>query len=220
MIDTHINFNQRRIKKNYRSITGHFPSVKNDKSIAFESKLENSFFLTLEFDDSVLCYQEQPQIEFYLNRRTQIYSADCYIKRVESSDQRDALIEVKYTTELEKNKDEFKDKFDAIKVAANEMNLDFIIFTEENYTEMQLFNLDFLYRYKLYPQNNRYEKIIMNKVEDLKKIKVKDLVSNVISSMNEYSLVSNTIWSLVADEKLNTNIDNKALSMDSYVEVM
>ena len=38
MKNDHIVFNQRKIKKNYCSITEHFPSVKNNKSIGFESK--------------------------------------------------------------------------------------------------------------------------------------------------------------------------------------
>ena len=35
-----LKFSQRKINKNYRSITGHFPSIKNNTSIGFESKLE------------------------------------------------------------------------------------------------------------------------------------------------------------------------------------
>lgn len=220
MCDTHISFNQRKIKKNYRSITGHFPSIKNNRSVAFESKLENSLFLTLEFDDSVYSYQEQPQIEIIINGKALVYSADCYIKRTENAFERDALVEVKYTSELEKNKEQFKYKFEAIKVAADEMNLDFILFTEEEYSEVELFNLDFLYRYRTNPLINKYEEIILNKVIDLKKIKAKDLVSSITSSLTEYSLVSNTIWSLVANDKLKTNISSEELSMNSYVELI
>ena len=31
-----LQFSKRKIKKNYRSITGHFPSIKNNTSIGFE----------------------------------------------------------------------------------------------------------------------------------------------------------------------------------------
>ncbi len=65
-----IEFTQRKIKKNYRSVTGHFPSIKNNKSIAFNSILEKELFLTLEFDDEVILYQEQPQIEIFLMVKT------------------------------------------------------------------------------------------------------------------------------------------------------
>ncbi len=213
-----MSFNQRKIQKNYRSITGHFPSVKNNKSIAFESKLESFLFLTLEFDDSVVSYQEQPQIEILVNSNSKIYSADCYIKRVKNLNKKNTIVEAKYTSDLEKNKDGLKDKLEAAKIAANSMNLDFEIFTEENFTEVQLFNLDFLYRYKLNPLRNKYEEIILERMGKLEKIKAKDLSSSISSSLSEYSIISNTIWSLVANGDLNTNIDEETLSMNSYVE--
>ena len=50
------NFPQRKITKSYRSVMEHFPSIKNNKSIAFESKLKNEFFLTLEFDNVEVKY--------------------------------------------------------------------------------------------------------------------------------------------------------------------
>ena len=65
-----LKFSQRKIKKSYRSITGHFPSIKNNTSISFESKLEKAHFLFLEFDNEVISYQEQPQIEICINCQT------------------------------------------------------------------------------------------------------------------------------------------------------
>ena len=56
MIKDYIKFPQRKIKKNYRSVTGHFPSLKNGKSIGFESLLEKSYFLSLEFNDDIIFY--------------------------------------------------------------------------------------------------------------------------------------------------------------------
>ena len=47
MIKDYIKFPQRKIKKNYRSVTGHFPSLKNGKSIGFESLLEKILFLVI-----------------------------------------------------------------------------------------------------------------------------------------------------------------------------
>ncbi|MDX3960248.1 hypothetical protein Q6A78_07490 [Aliarcobacter skirrowii] len=72
-------------------------------------------------------YQEQPQIEIFLNGKNQIYSADCYIKRSKNSLKKDSIVEVKYTNELEKKKDYFENKFEAASISAD--------------------NLDFLYRY-------------------------------------------------------------------------
>jgi hypothetical protein len=50
----------RKIPKNYRSVTGRFPSLKNNRSVAFESTLERDFYLSLEFDEGVESYEEQP----------------------------------------------------------------------------------------------------------------------------------------------------------------
>lgn len=51
-LTTMITFPQHQIKKNYRSVTEHFPSVKNNKSITYAS------ILILEFDKDVVFYQE------------------------------------------------------------------------------------------------------------------------------------------------------------------
>ena len=86
-----LKFSQRKIKKNYRSITGHFPSIKNNTSMGFESQLEKAHFLSLEFDNEVISYQEQPQIEICINDKDKIYSADCYIKRSQNSNKKSKL---------------------------------------------------------------------------------------------------------------------------------
>ncbi|ADR35217.1 hypothetical protein Sulku_2558 (plasmid) [Sulfuricurvum kujiense DSM 16994] len=43
-----LSFPQRKILKSYRSVTGHFPSIKNNRSVGFESLLEKIYFLTLD----------------------------------------------------------------------------------------------------------------------------------------------------------------------------
>lgn len=89
MTRDYITFPQRKIKKNYRSVTGHFPSVKNNKSIGFESLLEKHHFLYLEFDDNVISYYEQPQIKIHFNNRNMTYSLDwLYCKRSKNRSQR------------------------------------------------------------------------------------------------------------------------------------
>lgn len=161
MEDSLIKFSQRKIKKSYRSITGHFPSIKNNTSIGFESKLEKAHFLSLEFDNEVISYQEQPQIEIFVNGKKQIYSADCYIQRIKNSSKKDSIVEVKYTKELEKRKDYFEERFQSATISANKLNLDFEIYTEKIHSEIYLDNLDFLYRYKLQPIENKYENQIL-----------------------------------------------------------
>ena len=219
MEDSPIKFSQRKIKKNYRSITGHFPSIKNNTSIGFESKLEKAHFLSLEFDNEVISYQEQPQIEICINGNDKIYSADCYIKRAKTSLKKDSIVEVKYTSEIEKRKDYFEKKFEAAKISANKLNLDFEIYTENIHSEIYLDNLDFLYRYKLQPIENKYEDQILKMVSKNHKISAFDLANLVSQNPREYGLISNCIWDLVCKEKLKTNLVLSKITMNSLLEL-
>ena len=219
MEDSLIKFSQRKIKKNYRSITGHFPSIKNNTSLGFESKLEKANFLALEFDNEVIFYQEQPQIEIFFNGKNQIYSADCYIKRSKNSNKKDSIVEVKYTNEIEKRKEYFENKFEAAKTSVNKLNLDFEVYTEKIHSEIYLDNLDFLYRYKLQPIENKYEDQILKMVSKNHKISAFDLANLVSENPREYGLISNCIWDLVCKEKLKTNLVLAKITMNSLLEL-
>ena len=214
-----LKFSQRKIKKNYRSITGHFPSIKNNTSIGFESKLEKAHFLSLEFDNEVISYQEQPQIEICINGKDKIYSADCYIKRSKNSNKKDSIVEVKYTNEIEKRKEYFENKFEAAKTSVNKLNLDFEIYTEKIHSEIYLDNLDFLYRYKLQPIENKYEDQVLEIVNKNNKISAFDLANLISKNPIEYALISNCIWDLVCKEKLKTNLELSKITMNSLVEL-
>ena len=219
MENSAIKFSQRKIKKNYRSITGHFPSIKNNTSIGFESKLEKAHFLSLEFDNEVISYQEQPQIEICINGNDKIYSADCYIKRAKTSLKKDSIVEVKYTNEIEKRKEYFEKKFEAAKTSANKLNLDFEIYTEKIHSEIYLDNLDFLYRYKLQSIENKYEDQILKMLNKNHKISAFDLANLVSENPREYVLISNCIWDLVCKEKLKTNLELSKITMNSLLEL-
>lgn len=219
MQDLLIKFPQRKIQKNYRSITGHFPSIKNNTSIGFESKLEKAHFLSLEFDNEVISYQEQPQIEICINGNDKIYSADCYIKRYNNSLKKDSIVEVKYTSEIEKRKEYFEKKFESAKTSVNKLNLDFEVYTEKIHSEIYLDNLDFLYRYKLQPIENKYEDKILKIMNKKNKISALDLANLVSENPIEYGLISNCIWDLVCKEKLKTNLELSTITMNSLVEL-
>lgn len=77
-----LKFSQRKIKKGYRASRGYFPSVKNGKILGYESQLESNFFLSLEFDDTVAFYKEQPRIEIVVDGKLKKYDVNCYIKKV------------------------------------------------------------------------------------------------------------------------------------------
>jgi len=214
----HLEFSQRKIKKNYRSITGHFPSVKNDRSVGFESKLEKTLFLSLEFDDTVDSYLEQPQIEIILNGKKKTYSGDCFIKRTKNSNKKDAIVEVKYTGDIEKEKDYYTEKFKAIEETTSKLGLEFIVYTEKTDSEIYISNIDFLYRYKLYPIENKYNNILKRKIGN-KKITANDLASSITNSPIEYPAISNALWSMLAHQVFKIDLNDSEITMNSIVEL-
>jgi len=219
MTEDYIKFPQRKIKKSYRSVIGHFPSVKNGKSIIYESLLERACYLSLEFDDNVLTYYEQPQIEIDFRNRHSTYSLDCYIQKDKKTGLKDTLVEVKYSNELEKNKEYFEEKFEATKAFAEENSLNFDLFTELSYSKAYLENLDFLYRYKENPIEYKYKNEILDIFKDNLNLSAFDLVQKITSNPKEYATVSNNIWSLVSNGKLKSNLFDDELTMESLVEL-
>ena len=218
MSSNSVQFKQRKIIKSYRSITGHIPSIKNNKSIAFESKLESSCFLTLEFDNDIISYQEQPQFEIVFDGRKTTYSADCYIQRPKDSKKRYAIIEVKYTTEIEKDKEYFDRRFAAIEEATEKLDLDFIVFTELTYPQQYIDNIHFLYRYRTQDRETEYDEQIINKLQNTT-MQVKDLAQAISKNLTEYNVIANAIWGLVANNTIGTDLYANELNMSCKVKV-
>jgi hypothetical protein len=214
MENSGITFPQRKIKKSYRSVTGHFPSVKNDRSVAFESLLEKQLFLTLEFDDAVESYMEQPRIEVKNGGRSRTYNLDCHI-RYTSASKKDAIVEVKYVSELQKEKEKLERKFNRIEPAVTEMGMEFVLFTDETYSPTYISNLDFLYRYKTQRFHDEYNSAILGSVEA--PISALDLANSLANSKTEYFQLANAIWALVAEGELRADLQKEELTMNSLV---
>ena len=220
MIKDYIKFPQRKIKKNYRSVTGHFPSLKNGKSIGFESLLEKSYFLSFEFNDDIIFYYEQPQIEIFFKNKNMVYSMDCYVVRGKNLALKDSLVEIKYTEEIEKKQMYFEEKFEATKVLAKNRNLNFELFTEKSLSSIYLNNLDFLYKFKLNPVESEHKNRIFEVLKNSKSMTAYSLSKCISSSLKDYPIIANAIWSLVANNKLRTNLENNKVTMNSLIEAV
>lgn len=82
-----------------RKNTGYFPSIKNGRSVAFESLLERDYIYLLEFDNDVISYKEQPtKISYKIMDRTYHYTPDFLVQR----NNKMQLIEIKPKSKLEK----------------------------------------------------------------------------------------------------------------------
>ena len=82
-----------------RKNTGFFPSIKNERPVAFESLLERDYMYLLEYDDDVITYKEQPlTISYCLDNRIRRYTPDFSVKRKNKTQ----LIEIKPQSKLKK----------------------------------------------------------------------------------------------------------------------
>jgi hypothetical protein len=135
----------------------------------------------------------------------------------DSSDQKDKLIEAKYTTEINKEKEYYETKFAAATIAANQMDMDFSVYTELNHSSKYIFNLDFLYRYISSPRITEYDDVILNTIGD-KSMSVLELSERLSNNRMEYAKVSNAIWGLVAHKYLITDLEEN-LDMNSIAKV-
>lgn len=208
-------FPQRKILKNYRSVTGHFPSIKNNRSIAFESLLEQTYFLTLEFDDTVKFYSEQPQITIEENGKLKIYSADCYVIYHPSSHKKNTIVEAKYESELAKDRENLEKKFERARVSLQTKNMDFYLFTDATYPTAYIRNLDFLYRYRTFTRDHNDDSRILSALD--KPISASELANTLAKNKSDYNQLANTIWSLVANGKIFTELKNQEITMNSIV---
>lgn len=210
-----LSFPQRKILKSYRSVTGHFPSIKNNRSVAFESLLEKTYFLTLEFDSSVKSYSEQPQITIEHNGKPKTYSADCYVIYHQSSGKKNMIVEAKYESELAKDRENLMEKFERARASLQKMDMDFYLFTDATYSEVYIRNLDFLYRYKTFIHSDENDSRIINAVN--KPISASELANSLTKSKTDYFQVANSIWALVTNGRLETNLHDQEITMNSIV---
>jgi len=211
-----ISFPQRKIKKSYRSVTGHFPSIKNHRNVAYESTLERKLFLTLEFDNEVDSYLEQPRITTKINGRSKTYNLDCYVKYIDSSKKNDAIIEAKYLSELQKKKKELEIKFNNVQKAVDEMNMDFFLFTDETQSDTYIYNLDFLYRYRQQSVSDQYDNDILQAITT-NPIAAYELANSLSNKKLEYFQISNAIWALVMQGKICFDLYKEEITMNTLI---
>jgi len=194
----------RKIPKNYRSVTGTFPSLKNNRSISFESTLERDFYLSLEFDNSVASYEEQPlTINGNINGCSVSYTPDCLAQHIDDSQ---TLFEVKYTTDLEKDAEELAPRFDLAKRYVREHDIAFCIVTELDIRCVKLDNQRFLYAFSLAPKNlTNIQNTILNHLNE--PLTLESLLLSLSPERIKQAAFIPAIWHLVFTGALKIDID-------------
>ena len=208
---------KRKAKKTFMSVTGYFPSKKNSRSIFFESMLEKKLFLSLEFDEDVLNYLEQPVIIEYTNKnRKTTYCPDCLINYKNSKSK---LVEVKYSSELIYREDELKIKFEQATLYSNENNLIFDIFNETSIDPVELKNMEFLYSFAFNIKDDEKEKYIVKTLKTSQCSTITELLSLLSNNKFEQAKFLPSIWKLVFDNIIDINYKTEQIGMNSIIRL-
>jgi hypothetical protein len=134
----------RKVSNRGGNIIGAFPSIKNNKTVHYESTIERDFLFFLEYDQDVLSYELQP---FVIEGKSEdgkhrSYTPDVLISRPTGKE----LVECKPASRLQ---DPHSQRQFALGQAWCDANdYDYIIITEKHLrTSPQLANLKLLWRY-------------------------------------------------------------------------
>ena len=204
----------RKIKKSYRSVTGYFMSRKNMKQLAFESTLEHDFFLTLEFDPSVVSFEEQPfKLRYECDGSNRFYTPDALVHYHNSS----TVFEVKYKNELDSD-EKLRQKLSCIAhQIESEDKYNFMIFTDTTCDQVYLQNLKFLYKFAFLKNTEKFDERFISVCENLSNaISLMDFLYAIDTDSSSHGKIIPYLWHFIA---LNPNIIDltQKLSMNSLL---
>lgn len=199
----------RKIPKNYRSITGNFPSLKNGRNVAFESSLERDLFLTLEFDPSVVSYEEQPvKLSGSVSGRKVEYTPDCLVSYEDGKVP--LLIEVKYKEDLEQCIEEYQPRFSLATDYTKRHRMEFKVLTEDDIrgNGVRLENYRLLYRFTTPPRNlEECRDHICGIVRREGAINLCDLLKCLSTEKTVQATFTPSIWHLLFIGELEADLD-------------
>ncbi len=207
---------KRKIPKNYRNLTGLFPSEKSIGDAGFESSLERDVLIYFEFKSNVSKFEVQPvQIEWKDDRkRKRTYTPDILVQ----FDDRDPILyEIKYSQDLTELLKEDRDKFRAAIGFARKNGWRFKLFTEDKVGVTYLKNIRFLLPYlQAGPRVETDMDLIDDKLHELTESTPRQIITSIyVDEFNQADLIP-TLWYLVATEQIGVDL-NEPLTMISKI---
>lgn len=199
----------RKIPRTFRSVRGQFPSVKNDRSVAFESTIERDFFLSLEFDPTVRSYEEQPvQISGVVDGKEVTYTPDCL---VEYSDDKPLLLaEIKSAEEMEKASTNLLRRLTLAREYAEDNCMVFRVFTEKDIRTPRLETCRFLYGFSAEPRDLASRKEpILTIVSSAGEITLSGLLNRLSPERTIQARFTPVIWHLLFTGELAADLDQQ-----------
>ena len=209
----------RKIPKNYRSVTGTFPSHKNKRNIFYESLLERDIYLLLEFNDEVVSYEEQPfKIYYQRAKSTYRYTPDVLVHYRPKLNKLPCVFEIKMSDEIKEKKVFFEEKFNQIEKYINVNNLEFKMITELDIDEVYLENAMFLYRFRELNSPN-VTKTILEKIKLFSEISVIDFLERFSTNKFEQMEILPYIWQLIFLKRISVDMYNK-ITNKSFIKAL
>lgn len=197
----------RKIPKNYRSVTGTFPSLKNKSNISYESLLERDFYLLLEFNSNVKSYEEQPfTIKYLRNNNTYKYTPDTLVHYYDET--LPTVYEIKMSSAIKNNKVFFEEKINRIEEYVKNNDMNFKVFTELEIEPIFLENALFLYRYRTLKTNSICNEIL-NKLKNKNSTTINLLLSELDKNKFKQAEYIPFIWLLVFKRIIYINMNKK-----------
>jgi hypothetical protein len=212
----------RKIPPNSFVPTYFFSSRKNGRLMGCQSPTEYDYYQTLEFDDDVESYEEQPVeiIELVNGRQTPFYP-DTLLTFKPHIRKRPQLVEVKTLRELSdpKKADRVKRQLSVYRKYARNNRYGFKVVRDIDIGEEYLYNLKFLYKYLDPPDHfSKYHKTILEIVSTSSKVMVSDILDAIAQDRPERARILPTIWHLVGTKLLWIDL-NKKITNNSLLEV-
>ena len=209
----------RKIKPSYTVVTGAVSSCNGEHDSEFEGPLEWQFLILLEFDwnNEIDCFETQPLKIHYgktQRGRQRSYTPDVLVHY--RDDRPPSLFEVKPRYYLFKNWQELKPKLRAGIHYAKNHGMRFKIITDKEIFTPFLDNARFLRSFKTQSPPSEDIANLIGTLSQTGPTTPKALLSNVTSDIWRQAALIPTLWYLVANRYIDTDIYMK-LHMESPI---
>lgn len=212
----------RKIRANYRSVTGLVANDRAAGSTAYESSLERDFIKHLVFNKNVLGHEEQPlTVDFTdTSHKARCYTPDLLVFYRKdfafTKDWRPLLVEVKYRSDLFKHWAELKPKFRAARAYAKERSWDFSVVTEQELRTSYLKNITFLLEFIKHPVDELLTKRFLEIVSGISPTTPASLLGFLTNDATQKAALLPTLWQLIANGRIGADLEQR-LTMSSPI---
>lgn len=208
----------RRIPPSHQSITGVFPSRKNDCGIPFESGLERDLCYQLEFDEAVKAYESQPVVISYTRpsgRKCQGYP-DFRIEFHEEMDRRGEIRDVKPRSQLRRKWVELRPRLKAACRYARQNGKIYRLASEVEIRDAFLPQWKFLYRYLCEKPDTAAAQKLLSALAGCGESTPKRLLEACFEDPIDQATALTTLWHLIATRAIGAHLD-RTITMTSHI---